>query len=221
MIIDIPTPSARAEDLLLGQYQTSPQLKKYLYAYIKEIDILQTQTKALLTERYLDRAIGGQLDVIGRLVGANRTLYGVQSGGYYGFYDAPTALGMGDETQPGLPAGIFKGGDDISVRDIRLTDSQFRRWIEARILKNSTNGSVNDTIRFFRLLLDHDDWVVNVTSPEPAVMRVDLPEALTITEISMVAALAEHIAPAGVEMRVYDTVAQIITSPIKETIYDD
>lgn len=210
---NISSPLQKFPELLLMQYRNSPNLVAYLKCYAAEMQEVYSCLQSTITDRYYDVAKGAQLDVIGAIVGAGRTLEGIAVAGYFGFLQSAESLGMGREDNPRL-GGVLRSEDDAIGRDIVLSDELFRNWIDARIIKNKTACNIEDTITFFKLLLDRPDLQVAITEPEPATVRVSLQETLDIYEAAQVRSLAEHIKPVGVKFIVEDLTGVIETLPV-------
>lgn len=68
----IPDHIARAKDRLIEQYKEKPKIEGLLEAIVKPLQELEDLFLALGTERWIDSAIGAQLDVVGKIVGAQR-----------------------------------------------------------------------------------------------------------------------------------------------------
>lgn len=216
----MPSPSEQLYDLLLAQYRDSPNLRAYIGVFATEMNAVHDLFKQMLVKRYYAAARGAQLDVIGYIVGANRVLEGVVVTGNFGYLQAAEALGMGRQDDP-LLGGILRSKDDEVDQDVRLSDGRFRNWIDARIIKNTTNINVEDTITFFRLLLDLPNLSVRIEEPEGknASVLITLERTLSLNEISLVISLAEHMKPVGVEFIVQDNTGVIETLPINHKAF--
>lgn len=210
----IVSPLQKLPDLLLMQYRNSPNFIKYLQCYASELQEVYSTLNQCLTDRYYDVAVGEQLNVIGEIVGAGRTLSGVVIAGNFGFLANPESLGMGREDNPAL-GGPLRGEDEDVTQDVVLDDRLFRNWIDARILKCKTACNTEDTISFFRLLLDKKDLPVEITEPGPAEVVIMLHVTLSIYEAALVKSLAQHIKPHGVKFTVKDKTGIIPTLPVK------
>ena len=62
------------EGLLLNQYQNSPLLQEYMMAFIAELDLLFEQTEEVYLGRFLENAVGKQLDIIGIILQQTRSV---------------------------------------------------------------------------------------------------------------------------------------------------
>lgn len=211
----LPAPSEQLYDLLLAQYRDSPNLIAYMNVFASEMDDAHKVFDECLNERYYYRATGAQLDVIGYIVGAGRVLEGVVVSGNFGYLQSAESLGMGREDSP-LLGGVLRGENDDPTQDVILPDSRFRDWIDARIVKNHTTVNVEDTIQFFRLLLNDPDLLVNIVENPgvEAAVTITLERVLNINEVAIVVSLAQHMKPVGVNFLIQDHTGVIETLPI-------
>jgi len=58
--------------LLIEQYKESPIFQQWLRSYLQQVQELQDATWEVIEERYLDVAVGVQLDILGEIVGLRR-----------------------------------------------------------------------------------------------------------------------------------------------------
>lgn len=209
----IISPLQKLPDLMLMQYRNSPNFIKYLQCYAAEAQEVYSTLQQCLTDRYYDVAVGAQLDVIGEIVGANRTLSGVVIAGHFGYLANAESLGMGRQDSPTL-GGVLRSEAEDTVQDIELTDALYRNWIDARILKCKTSCNTEDTMTFFRLLLNNPELLVEVTEPAEASAHVRLHATLSIHAAALIKSLAEHIKPQGVTFVVEDNTGIIETLPV-------
>ncbi len=63
---------AQGLDRLLTQFKGQPNFEGLLSAFLAQVQDVETMLYALIVERYLDTAVGAQLDGIGRVVGELR-----------------------------------------------------------------------------------------------------------------------------------------------------
>ncbi|UYD72132.1 DUF2612 domain-containing protein [Vibrio phage vB_VpaM_VPs20] len=210
----LPLPSETLHGLLLTQYRDSPNLIKYFTALSDEQEQVQVAIQETISDRYYDVAEGVQLDVIGRIVGCERVLRGIQIAGNFGYYDVDEALGMGKDADESV-GGVLRSDDDDEIQDIVLPDVLFRNWIDARIIKNRTVCNVEDVIAFFRLLLDSPTLMVQIQQEAPATARVTLHTRLSLRNVALLKATAQHVKPVGVNMIVEDLNGEIGTDPVR------
>ena len=58
--------------LLLREYQNSPLLKQYIAAYVDEMNLLFQSIEDVYLGRFIEHAVGAQLDIIGIILGISR-----------------------------------------------------------------------------------------------------------------------------------------------------
>ena len=211
MVITSPLQTLHERSLM--QYRTSPNFMDFKRMYAEELQITYNTLQQCLTDRYYDVAIGAQLDVIAEIVGADRTLSGVVVSGHFGYLRVAEALGMGREDSPSL-GGPFRSFYADGVQDIELSDADLRHWIDARIIKNSSNCNIEDVISFFSLLLNDPVVQIELTEPEPAVGHIKIWKELSLTEAALIKSVSQHIKCIGVSVRVFDTLGEIQTLPV-------
>ena len=142
-------PSEKGIARLPIQFQDSPNLKALITAIVKGFDDLEDTGDDLLTLRGLNTAQGVQLDGVGEIVGFPRPNT-VNDDGRFGFFEDPTARGFGN------PDNISVGGNFIDPVSILfpVDDDTYRLLIKAKIIKNSTAMTVDDTLRLINFVFD-------------------------------------------------------------------
>lgn len=125
------------ESLLLSQYQKSENLKEFFMAFIAEMDFLFEHIEEVYLGRFLERAVGEQLDVIGIILQQPRAV--ILPNIWFGFSDngtvGPDIDGMADEDTPAA-GGLFRDENAEAVIT-PLDDITYRRVLTARALVSS------------------------------------------------------------------------------------
>ena len=119
--------------LLTSEYALSPKLNQLLYVLLKKFDDVSQVMVQLDTALDLDIAVGAQLDMLGSIVGANRTVGFQPSGGvspvlddatYRIYIKAKIAQNQWDGTLVGLYpiwASLFPDGKIIIIDNQNMT----------------------------------------------------------------------------------------------------
>lgn len=209
----IRLPSELVSSLILSQYSESPNLIALIEIYCKEFDELRLAFQDVIDLRYFDKATGVQLDHIGKLVGAKRKLTGIKVDSYFGYLASAESLGMGKEDNKQV-GGLFRSEQDSEYQDLVLPDSLYRNWIKAKILLNNTEGSKEDCIAFFKLLLNDPSLPVKLSIPKKATCKVEIGKKLSLVEVSLCISYAKAIKPIGITMQLFDTVGEILLNDI-------
>lgn len=160
--------TAIGRERVTEQFVEKPVFAKYLDLVQSEAIAVQNVISDCYSLRSIDTAFGEQLDVIGRIVGQPRDLFDSVIIYYFGFQGASGALSFGTRSNP-TTGGIFKSRND-PLRGARyLNDEEYKALIKIKILKNSTQGVIDDFLQMIQLLY-------NVTS----VTFTELPGVITI-----------------------------------------
>lgn len=131
-----------AQDRLLTQYRESDNLIAYIRALIDESDNLESVLQSLLTERFIDLAIGVQLDILGILVGQDRNIINANILKYFGFLDGGQHVG-------GFGFKFYVAGDPL-FSNFESDDETYRLLIRARAIRNRFDGTIEGMIEFVK-----------------------------------------------------------------------
>lgn len=144
---------------LAVQYSESVNLIAYIQTLLTEADTLEQVFQGLLTDRWIDTAEGANLDIIGALVGQPRILVDATALSYFGFLTATGAASFGSILDPAV-GGRFRAIDEITTGNRELTDDEYRVFIRARIIKNSTMATIQEIIEAVKFVLDVDQVIL-------------------------------------------------------------
>lgn len=139
-------------DMLLTEYNESPNLKAYIKCFLDEFAEVRKALDDTKKYRYLSDSFGMMIDDIAYLVGTSRIIYGAASLGFFGFYSNPAALPAGDDNKPG-EGGILRSDSDRESGDYVRTDLQLKNAIRARVIKTVSNCNIDDIYMFCDLVL--------------------------------------------------------------------
>src|SRR5690606_15665488 len=116
----------------LGQYGSSPRLESLVRALYAPLQ--HQQLKALHDERWLDSAVGRQLDGIGEIVGQSREIENSIYVQFFGFVGQPATAGFGQ-------ARIRREHESETSGSTRLLDAEYRRILYWKIAVNNGHGT--------------------------------------------------------------------------------
>lgn len=195
----------RADKIILSQYNLSTNLHKYIECFtIVFNDVLQAAVQ-VATQRYLDYASGQQLDVIGVIVGQPRQLAGSKPLGYFGYYDNAQAQDPSVGTDfDATVGGILKGDLDKDSADFILTDDDYVNVLKAKILKNSSNCSVDDVIKYVNLIIGRPVNLEIIESEVENAAHLRYHEKLSTIDKAILASLIKQIKVGGVRYTMED-----------------
>lgn len=169
-------PTDRALDLLVGQYAASTNLKAYISALMAEFDEVHASSILSISGRTIDNATGITLDYIGEIVGQGRGTKVTADGVFFGFEDAIGSDTFGSEGTPSAGA-VFRSNTDIQFITTPWSDTDYRKFIKARIIKNTKAITVNTLIEVILVVVDGISDVI-VTYVSPLVYSIHIPEAV-------------------------------------------
>ena len=195
-------------DMMLSQYQNSPNLKAYIQCFIDEFAEVKTAMEETIKYRRLADSFGVMVDDIAYLVGASRIIYGASALGFFGFYSNPGAEPAGDDTVLPLEGGVLRSDSDKESGDFVRTDEQLKGAIRARIIKNMTNCCIEDIIAFCDLVIGRS---LKLEIKEGAgKMDFIVHEKLSVSDKVLIAHMLPDIKPAGIAITLADTAGEII-----------
>jgi hypothetical protein len=144
---------------LAVQFRESVKLINYIRALLLEADNLESVIQSIIDERWIDTAIGAQLDIIGEIVGQPRSIANFSLFLFFGFKvagdpDPVDRLGFGSVKDSGLGARFISVTEDPFGSNV-LDDETYRIVIKGRIMKNSNIPTINNLIESINFVLDN------------------------------------------------------------------
>lgn len=165
-----------ARDRVTEAFKDKEVFDKYLQLLLVANIELQEVFKDLMQKRSLDTATGAQLDIIGRIVGQPRELIDTALLDYFAFDGYPTAAPYGDLDNPSEGGLYYSVGDPLAGNTL-LNDDQYRMFIKAKIIKNTTNVTPNQFLEFLSFVFGTN--LSNVLSESNAEFIVLIGKELT------------------------------------------
>ena len=141
------------EDFLIWQYRKKPKASATIRAITNETKNTFQNAIDLAKILNIDEAEGHALDLVGRHVGISRVLNQAIAKEYFGFVDSIASLGFNQ-------GEFYRYGDSLSG-SVRLTDSDYRFFIKAKIMKNYQDGTIGNIVDSVRLLFGESSNVVD------------------------------------------------------------
>jgi len=120
--------------VLLDQYQNKDNLRKYFLAFIEELDVLFNSIDQVYHGRMIDRAIGAQLDAIGRIIDQGREVI-IPGGEFFGVVESetptfPTSPTTGDEFTESGRVYTWNGDRWIITSTTRIADVEAHKMAD-------------------------------------------------------------------------------------------
>lgn len=189
--------------LLLEQYKDKEVLKKYIGAFVSEMDELFLQIREVDVGRFLSIAVGTQLDIIGDILGQSRNIVVPIStdGRWFGFQNAPEVYKMASESSP-LDGGMFLSGGQSGSEIKPLDDETYRRILFLRSMCSSNREfSVDFIYRSITLILGRVPKNMQLRDEGDNVVTLVLDDLYTRdTEVVLIVAMHRWFTPLGVRM---------------------
>lgn len=184
------------EGLLLDQYSNSPYVKAYYACFVAECDLLFEQVDRVFWGRFLNYAVGEQLDILGRILDQGREV--VLPELYFGFQGASPIAGFADSATPTV-GGIFKDSSQGTVAVTPLNDSEYRRLLWARSLFISSDYSdIETAYQVFATVLGRVPSTFSLTTNSGVVDLALSALEVTSREEQLVLYVANIFMPTGV-----------------------
>ncbi len=176
---------------LIKQFHEKPILYAELEALGEELEEAQSELERLREERWIDTGHGVQLDGIGQIVGRDRLIANAISLPFFGFYDQPNALGFEE--------GRFRDSGEAWQESTTLEDPEYRLVLWAKVFKNISQGTNEDTIKSLTYIFKVD--TVTVDDAGNAKIIIGIGRRLTLAEIVTLKAYDLFIRAGGVGMK--------------------
>lgn len=151
-----------ALDRLAYQYRESPKLQAVIALFVSEVVILRDAILSMEAIRTIDTAFGDGLDIIGEIVGQPRELWGIVDLEFFELHNGtggPAAEGFGDLTD--ASDGLrFRSVNEAEAANRDLGDSEYRRLLRAKVIRNRTQARPEDIIASIQAVLGESTEVV-------------------------------------------------------------
>lgn len=172
-----------AESRLATQYRDSVKLIGYIKALLHEADTLEQVFKDLIEKRWIDTSKGVNLDILGSIVGQTREFIDAEIFEYFGFADNPIAQSFGTVDDPGVGGRFIEIGE-LTTGIRLLSDDEYRTFIKARIVRNSTSSTPEEIISQLRYLFNSP--LVLIVEGLQASYEISIGRILTLNEKSII-----------------------------------
>ncbi len=130
-----------------AQFQNSPRLRSLVLALLQPMNTLQQALVQLRDDRWLDTAVGRQLDGLGELLDRPRQITNTRAISHFGFQGQPNIGGFGQFPMYRANAGLYTGGST-------LDDDNYRRLLRWKVLVDSGFGTAPQIEEALRVLFD-------------------------------------------------------------------
>ncbi len=173
---------------LIGQFSGKPVFSAFLAAIGGELDELDQALADLRDKRWIDTGEGVQLDGIGELVNQSRQVADAVTIPFFAFEGQPNAQGF--------EVGRFRDDWEGWLTSVNLGDPEYRMVLRAKIRKDTSPGTTEDTIASLRFIFDADRVVIRDCGN--AKMAAAIGRRLNENELSVARALDLFVRAGGV-----------------------
>lgn len=157
-------------DLLIWQYRAKPKAKATAALFDNQIATSLQDTINLIDVLNIDKAVGVNLDLVGRHIGQSRVLQNYAPIGFFGFKDGLGAMPFSRKSKGG---GRFYKYRYPIKQSVVLNDDDYRFLIKARIIRNYQTATLPNLIDALAFILgdacvvtDNYDMTVTIQIPE-------------------------------------------------------
>lgn len=123
---------------LIGQFEDKKVFAAILESLGEELDELDQAFDDLKELRWIDTGAGKQLDGIGEIVGQDRQIGKAVAIPFFGFYGQTGTLGF--------EQARFRDTNEDYLASYNLMDAEYRLVLWAKVSKNISRGTAEDTI---------------------------------------------------------------------------
>lgn len=174
-------------NLLIKQYWEKPKAKAHVELVVGKFEKIYNLFNDFQNQYDLDKAMGVQLDTIGKIVGLSRIVpYGLPKI-FFGFSNNTSNKGFSDRFDNTRQSAPFYNKFEIAYSDLELNDYDYRFFLKIKIAKNNASAfmvsddmvSIQDVIMTAfenrAYISDHYDMsMILYVSPTFSTDRLDL-----------------------------------------------
>ena len=143
---------------LATQFKESTNLISYIKTLLIEANTLEDIFNSILNDRWIDTAVGIQLDILGVIVGQPREIIDSELYGYFGFAVNLESGSFGSLSDNSVGERFRANREPIFGKRI-LSDSEYRLWIRARIITNITSSTPEDIIQQIKFFINAEQII--------------------------------------------------------------
>lgn len=132
--------------------KNKPLIRALVQAFAGELNPIEATLGDLFTLRWLDKATGVQLDLIGTIVGQSRAVASSVYISFFGFASQPAAVGFGQAR--------LRHDGEVYATTTNLPDTEYRALLYAKIARNNSHGTVEDIIQTVLAVFGVDNVIV-------------------------------------------------------------
>ncbi len=176
---------------LLAQFDGRRVIEAIVRALGEELNECETVLADLQTKRWIDTAEAVQLDGCGVIVDQSRLIDKAIAIPFFGFADQVGATGFNKAR--------FRRRLESHLSSATLGDPEYRKFIKAKVVKNTSKGTTEEVITSFRMIFDASRVIITEMTGGPKI-RVGIARKLSETEKTLAQATKLFVKPGGVQI---------------------
>ena len=184
------------DGMLLLQYQNKPNLREYMLAFVDEMDLLLENLEKVYSGRFINDAVGAQLEVIGIILDQLRNVELDKT--WFGFQNAVDVNKMADEAIPD-DGGYFRGEELDGFVTFPLDDITYRRLLLAKAqLLCRDSVDINTAYYVTSIILGKvpETMTIELINPRHMQLEVSASDVAAI-DLALVNYLGQYFVPMG------------------------
>ena len=184
------------DGMLLLQYQNKPNLREYMLAFVDEMNLLLENLEKVYSGRFINDAVGAQLDVIGIILDQLRNVELDKT--WFGFQNAVDVYKMADEAIPD-DGGYFRGEELDGFVTFPLDDITYRRLLLAKAqLLCRDSVDINTAYYVISIILGKvpETMTIELINPRHMQLEVSASDVAAI-DLALVNYLGQYFVPMG------------------------
>ena len=130
--------------LLIWQYQDKPKAQKHIELILSEFEKIYNLLNVIPDAFDLDKAVGKQQDILGKILGISRNVPFAVSKRFFGFTNNINSYGFDRRLKTTGFKILFKRKLEDIYASGRLDDTQFRVFLKAKAIKNNVRATMID-----------------------------------------------------------------------------
>ena len=146
-------------ELITSQHRKKPKYMAMIEAVNSPLVDCFNFLNGLNDQYDIDSAEDPYLETLARWTGTPLIIPGAAQLEYFGYWDQENALTFGETDDPEV-GGFFRESGQSGTGGLIPKGQLLRNMIKAKILKNKSTGNIEDTKEIFKLIFDHDLFVV-------------------------------------------------------------
>lgn len=136
-----------------AQFADGTNLEAVVRGLFQPLNDIEAALLQLLNDRWLDTAVGAQLDGIGQIVGLPRIIDDVIYVQFFGFEGQPGIAGFGE-------GRMRRNGEPVTGGSTTLLDPEYRKLLYWKIAINNGHGTTPEIIAALKPIFDVDRVIV-------------------------------------------------------------